>query len=130
MERRSIALEHLEGRTLFNVVGPMDLAPVMASTVAISEAQVASASHSPLAGAFNVAGTFTHPLGNPDAGAQYEFTGSGKTKALGNFSLSGHIQTPGFVANGRATGRLTITNAHGTIILARRDFGGGPSQIR
>src|SRR5256885_1295599 len=61
----------------------------------------------PLAGTFNAVGTFTHdvhPGGNPDVGSPYKFTGAGKTKAMGAFSLTGWVQTPGFIASGTARG--------------------------
>jgi len=123
MERHSFALEHLEERALFSVVAPTDMGLITANPRAISPVRVAS--HNPLAGAFNVAGTFTHPLGNPDAGSLYNFTGSGKTDSLGGkFTLTGHLTAPGFINNGRARGEFVITTSRGTITVS----GHGPPQ--
>jgi len=111
----SFALEHLEGRALFSVVAPMDTPPMPATTALMP--QVSAASHTPLAGAFNVAGTYTQPFHNPDVGPSYDFTGSGRKTSLGRFTLAGHLQTPGFINNGRAGGGLVITTSRGTLTL-------------
>jgi hypothetical protein len=74
-----------------------------------------------LIGAFNVAGTYTQPMigpgHNPDTGTRWDFTGTGKTKKLGTFTLTGSVTGPGFIASARASGKLLITTARGTITL-------------
>ena len=120
MDRHSFALESLEGRTLYSVVTPLVAGPVTAVNTLLVTPHLAAASVSPIAGAFNVAGTYTHPIGpigNPDAGAQYEFRGTGKTKALGSFTVTGHLTGPGFIANGQASGRLAIRTSRGIVNL-------------
>ncbi len=120
MNAQPHTLEPLEDRKLFSVVTPADdVTPVLiAAPVAVA------ATHSPFTAIFNVAGTYSHVLGNPDAGAQYKFNGSGKTAALGSFTLNGTITGPGFIANGRAHGRFVITTSKGTIVVSAR----GPTQ--
>jgi len=114
----SFALEHLEGRALFSVLAPMDTEPTTATTTLTP--QVTAASQNRLAGAFNVAGTYTRPIspGNPDAGSKYDFDGKGRNASLGRFRLSGEVQTPGFIASGRARGQLVLSNGHGTLSLS------------
>jgi hypothetical protein len=120
MTPRSFAMEHLEGRTLFCVAAPADTVPATSAAALSVIPQLTAAGKSPLTGAFNVSGIYAHPvgpLGNPDAGAQYTFNGSGKTTTLGKFTLTGHVQPPGFIANGQAAGRLVITTSKGVINL-------------
>lgn len=120
MNGRSFALEHLENRALFTVaapqLGPVDMmAPVMQALSVSTVKKI-----HPLQAAFNVSGTFTHdvhPGGNPDVGNPYMFTGTGSTPKLGDFTLTGWIQTPGFINNGQSYGKLWLTNAKGSISL-------------
>src|SRR5436190_13932881 len=103
----------------------MGTAPMTSTSGPHVMANAAIVTH-PLAGPFNVAGTYTHPIspggpggGNPDTGSQYEFTGKGiKTSLGGRFTMTGHLSGPGFIANGRFRGRMTIKTAHGAITLA------------
>ena len=74
----------------------------------------------PLVGAFNVAGTFSHPVGpgfNPDAGNVYSFTGSGRKRSLGSFTMAGDLHGIGFIQSGRFRGYVTLTSSQGTIDL-------------
>ena len=128
MEIRSFVLENLEGRTLLSGVAPMDAAPDAATSEVLATAQVRSASH-PLSGAFNAAGTFTKPFHNPDVGPQYDFTGHGRKASLGRFTLTGHVQTPGFVNNGRSSGKLVLTSSRGTITLVLHGPPQAPGQL-
>jgi hypothetical protein len=61
-------------------------------------------------------GTYTTPLGNPDA-RSYVFTGTGTAGAMGAVSLDGTITPPGFILSAPANGEFTLTNADGTITL-------------
>ena len=117
MSHNSFGLENLEGRTLFSVFAPMAAAPIENRYVLPS---VTAAASTPLAGAFNVAGTYEHPImpGNPDVGSHYEFTGRGRKASLGKFHLSGEVVTPGFIASARSRGQLVISNGHGTITMS------------
>jgi hypothetical protein len=119
MQPYSFALEHLEDRALFSVAAPLDTTDTVFTT-RLAMAQATVASH-PLKGAFNASGKYTHsvgPIGNPDAGSHYDFNGSGRKPSLGKFTLTGQVTTPGFIANGRASGQLVITTSHGTITLS------------
>ena len=71
-----------------------------------------------------ITGTYTTPLGNPDA-RSYVFTGTGNAGAMGAVSLDGTITPPGFILSAPANGELTLTNANGTITL---DLTGKPQQ--
>jgi hypothetical protein len=117
---RLFGMEGLEGRTLF-CAGSTASAPTPSITsMAVVQQAVMAVSKSLLAVAFNVAGKFTHPIspgGNPDVGSKYNFSGTGKTKNLGKFTLTGYVQPPGFIAIGKASGRLVITTSNGKINL-------------
>jgi hypothetical protein len=116
MRPHSFALEQLEDRALFSVAASAELVPLRAAT-APAVAATAKAT-TPLTGAFNIAGTYTHPIGNPDTGSRYLFKGAGNKKSLGgNFTMTGHVAAPGFVQNGRSSGYLTIITAHGKLVL-------------
>ncbi len=62
-------------------------------------------------------GTYTTPLGNPDA-RSYVFTGTGTAGSLGTVNVSGIITPPGFIRTAPATGELTMTGATGTATLS------------
>jgi hypothetical protein len=117
MNYHSFALENLESRALLSAAAPLGASPMMNMSALYAAARTTS-THSPFTAPFNVPGTFTKALGNPDAGSQDQFIGAGKTKSLGKFTLTGHIQTPGFVAHGKAAGQLVLTTAKGTITLS------------
>jgi len=118
MGHHAFGLEHLEGRQLFSggAVGhtfsTFTPVPVVTTTTVVHP--------HPLTGAFNVAGTYDHPIsiGHPDTSGEYLFTGTGKKKATGLFTLTGHLEVPGFIQNGQASGKLFITNAKGSIVLS------------
>lgn len=72
----------------------------------------------PLTGPFNIAGTYTHAVGpgfNPDAGNDYVFTGTGKKRSLGTFTMEGDVHGIGFIASGRFRGYVTLTCSQGTV---------------
>lgn len=72
----------------------------------------------PLTGAFNVGGTYTHAVGpgfNPDAGNLYHFSGSGRKRSLGSFTMEGDVHGIGFIASGRFRGYVTLSCSQGTI---------------
>jgi len=62
-------------------------------------------------------GTLTASPGIPDAGAHFAVNGSGWLLGLGQVSVSGTLQGTGFIAQGHATGQLTLTNAKGTVTV-------------
>ncbi len=70
------------------------------------------------------AGTYHQPAISIDAGTSFTLTGTADLGALGTFHVTGHVQGVGFLAQGRATGDLVLTSAHGSITLALH----GPAQ--
>jgi hypothetical protein len=64
-----------------------------------------------------IKGTYHEHLPIPDVGKSYTFTGSGQINPLGRSSLSGSVQTLGFIASGHAHGTLVLSNAHGSVTL-------------
>jgi hypothetical protein len=79
-----------------------------------------SAVVAPKPGPFSVKGTitgsYTIPLGNPDA-RSYDFAGTGTAGALGAADLAGSISPPGFIKSAPATGELTLTGATGSVTI-------------
>ena len=115
VSQNRFALEGLEGRNLLSASVAADLlsesldtgvpaqyaasstpstlttARVATGPVALVHAKVVVGT-TPLLGAFNVAGTYTQPFSrNPDAGVSYHFTGSGRKRTLGSFTMTGGI---------------------------------------
>ena len=117
MAHNSFGLEQLEGRRLFSVPVLVDMPPLREPSIA---ADAVSAPTHPLAGAFNVAGTYEHPImpGNPDGGSHYNFNGKGRKASLGKFHLTGEVTAPGFIQSARSRGQLVISNGHGTITMS------------
>ena len=63
-------------------------------------------------------GTFVATQSNPDTGKDYHVVTQGKTTIGTPIAVTGDLVTPGFVAQGRTTGTLTVTTAKGTLTLA------------
>lgn len=134
----AVVVERLEDRKLLSVSVAADLlsssldigvplrqaAPLIASarsspaaTTSVMRKHVVPPT-TPLTGAFNIGGTYTHAVGpgfNPDAGNDYVFTGSGKKRSLGTFTMAGDVHGIGFIASGRFRGYVTLTSSQGTI---------------
>lgn len=92
--------------------------PTIASSSIVTPARKTVPATTPLTGVFNVAGTYSHPITpgfNPDAGNRYDFTGAGKKRSLGRFTMTGYLQLPGFIASGQARGRVTFGSSQGTL---------------
>jgi hypothetical protein len=64
-----------------------------------------------------ISGQYTTGQPIPDAGTSYHLTGTGKVGTLGAVWVSGLLTSPGFVIASRATGWLTLANAHGSVTL-------------
>ena len=92
---------------------PSAVAPPTATGLGVAAA--ASPAH-PLHGAGT--GTYLSPRIVVDAGTSFALAGMADLGALGSFRVTGSVQGVGFVASGRATGQLVLSNAHGTITLA------------
>lgn len=70
-------------------------------------------------------GTYTNTLANPDVGRSYVLSGSGNVRPLSAVEAQGTLTAPGFVAHGRTSGTLTLSDARGTITLRLM---GGPQR--
>ena len=106
--RATLELQALGDRAL---PSPITLQPPDAGVLAA----VVRPAH-PLHGAG--AGTYHGPAVTIDAGTSFALTGTANLGALGTFHVTGQVQGVGFLAQGRATGELVLTNAHGSITLA------------
>lgn len=62
-------------------------------------------------------GDFTVGNPQPDVGTLYRLNGSASVGLLGQVTISGSVQTTGFIHVGHATGELTLTNGQGTVTL-------------
>jgi hypothetical protein len=69
-------------------------------------------------------GTYTTHRKNPDTGTTYDLKTMGRFRGYGPATVTGKLQSTGFVANGRAFGTLEVVLPHGTLTLALT----GPSQ--
>jgi hypothetical protein len=87
----------------------------------------------PLDGTFH--GTFHWNRGVPDVGETFVPTGSGHLGRTGRVSVTGSIQTTGFIAHGHAGGTLTLRRGGSTITLeltgipVQSGFAGLPSSF-
>jgi hypothetical protein len=62
-------------------------------------------------------GSYTSPFGLPDTGKTFNLNGSGQVSPLGQVSVTGSLQAPGFILSAHASGTLTLQDAAGTITL-------------
>ncbi|HTK74288.1 MAG TPA: hypothetical protein VL371_03465 [Gemmataceae bacterium] len=64
-------------------------------------------------------GTLFQVIRGPiDLGIQYGLTGAGELGGQLRFQVTGGLRRVGFIAQGQATGALTLTNAQGSITLS------------
>jgi hypothetical protein len=63
-------------------------------------------------------GAFMREFANPDTGSAFQLSGVGHFTGLRNVTIEGALHSVGFVAQGRATGTVTLTNARGSVTLA------------
>jgi hypothetical protein len=102
-------IESLESRALFSVsVGAIPPEPVVPISAVVS---------TPLSLNGTIKGTYKVSQKNPDTGANYSFKGTGSVGKLTAATLFGNVQLPGFIANGHASGKLTIYDKHGAVYL-------------
>jgi hypothetical protein len=69
-------------------------------------------------------GTYHAHIKNPDTGKDFSFFGSGQVASLGHVDLTGHIHSPGFIANGHSKGLLILSDPNGSVTLVLT----GPAQ--
>jgi len=63
-------------------------------------------------------GAFMREIANPDTGSAFQLSGVGYFTGLRNVTIEGALHSVGFIAQGRAAGALTLTNARGSVTLA------------
>lgn len=63
-------------------------------------------------------GSYTTLAGPTDLGKTIELNGSGYFHHMGKVTISGWIQSPGFIRNGQSHGEATLTNSRGSIQLS------------
>jgi hypothetical protein len=103
-------VEELESRA---VPSTIPFLPTGASGMLGAHAQ---GNHAPvLAGVLT--GSYAPSPRVPDAGLHYNLHGTGMVSGMGHVSLSGWIQSTGYIAAGHARGELVLSNAHGTLTL-------------
>jgi hypothetical protein len=124
--RNPFDVEALEPRAFFSVTAAqshMVTASVKASVIVKLPF--------PIPASFGLTGTatgsYTRATGIPDTGATYHFTGSGKISPLGADTVTGSLQTPGFILNGVDTGTLTLSNVKGTVTVSVTGPSANPS---
>jgi hypothetical protein len=110
---------------------PTALAALLPIVPAIESTAVVT---TPISLVGTITGTYTTPFAVPDVGRNYHFQGSGTAGALGNVTATGSVTLPGFIASGRATGKLTLTNSQGSVTLllagpVEPGFGAFPSTL-
>jgi hypothetical protein len=81
-----------------------------------------------------ITGTYVVAASNPDAGATYQFTGTGVTGNL-PLTFTGSVTLPGFVASGSAAGKLTLRTSEGSVTFAvtgpvEKGFGPFPTTLK
>ena len=64
-----------------------------------------------------VGGTFLLAPTIPDTGDSQAITAAGSVAPLGKVNASGLLTTPGFIARGRATGSITLSNTNGSVTI-------------
>ncbi len=106
----SPVVESLESCALFSisvgVIPPEPLVPINPGVIS-----------TPLSLNGTIKGTYKVTHLNPDVGAKYSFYGTGSVGKLTDAAMFGTVQLPGFIANGHASGKLTIFDSHGAVYL-------------
>ncbi len=103
-----LQVESLEGLTLLSGLAA-SLAPTAAEITAAAARTVSLRAHAK--------GTFTTSHSLPDTGTTYNIVAKGATVGGARLSVKGDLQTPGFIAQGRTTGTLTVSTARGSLTL-------------
>jgi hypothetical protein len=81
-----------------------------------------------------ITGSYKVSTANPDAGATYQFTGTGVTGHL-PLTLTGSVTLPGFIASGHAAGKLTLKTSEGSVTFTltgpiEKAFGPFPTTLK
>src|SRR5262249_45114689 len=106
-----LQVEELEGRTL--LAAPALPTPVFATSLAAPVSPLSRAPH--LGG--TIYGRYTAERPILDVGTTYRLEGPGQAGSFGLVTVFGSVHTTGFIAFGHAGGKLTLTNAQGSVTL-------------
>jgi hypothetical protein len=108
--RRFPSVEGMESRKLLSASGlstPMLLGAL--------ESESVKGHHLALNG--EARGHWTMLPTNPDVGREQSLKGTGALHPVGNVDVSGMLHSTGFIAMGRATGSLILSNSHGSVSI-------------
>ena len=108
-------VEPLESLTLLSIISPALSSHPSGSAEVASSTRIRTTR--PVALNFTVQGSYQVIMKNPDVGRTYQFQteSTGRTHGLGPTTLDGAITTPGFVAQGYATGQLIAHTSRGDL---------------
>jgi len=108
--KKSTRVEELESRAVPSTI------PFLPTGVSGMLGAHAQGNHAPvLAGMLTGSYTPAHQV--PDVGLRFNLHGTGTVSGMGHVTLTGWVQSTGFVASGHARGELVLSNAHGTLTL-------------
>jgi len=115
--RYGIRLEPLDARDVPSAtpVAPTPATATAAHTITMTPGPSAPERFNPRAFAGWMAGEFAVRPTATDRGERIDFVGDGRLAHAGKVTITGHLDGVGLVAQGRAHGTLTVTNAHGSI---------------
>ncbi len=106
---RTLQVESLESKTLLSGIPTMGLrqAPALVAHAAVTQVALNATTK----------GLFYTTKANPDTGTTYHIFTTGKTSGGAVVGVSGDLTTPGFIAQGRTSGTLTIFTTRGSLTL-------------
>ena len=108
-------VEPLDSLTLLSIISPAPSSHPSGSAEVATSMRIRTTR--PVALNFTVQGSYQVIETNPDVGRTHQFQAEskGRTRGLGATTVDGAITTPGFVAQGYATGRLLAHTSRGDL---------------
>jgi hypothetical protein len=107
-----LCVEELDGRTVPSTLPVAVPLATAAGSVSVQHALAGSGK-----------GTYTTGDAPPDVGKGYHLQGTGTFAALGQVTIHGSVNTPGFILNVKATGTLTFSGPKGSVTVALQGMG-------
>jgi hypothetical protein len=111
----SLQVEELESRVALSRTTPAPLPFVISPEPLVPLALHQQQQHATLQGVLRGMYTVTRPF--PDAGTDYDLTGTGRVHGLGQVTVAGSLHSTGFILHGHAGGTLTLQNDQGSVTL-------------
>jgi hypothetical protein len=118
---RALGFETLEAVTLLSGMGAR--LPIIPAVIA-PEPLIPLATTTPVVFNGTARGFYTSSAGVPDVGTSSNVFASGRLLGLGGSTVNGSLHSTGFIAQGHATGTLTIHAPRGNLTLSLT----GPTQ--